>query len=338
VSRQPGASLPTMEDVAATAGVSRALVSLVFRESPKVSEERRARVLAAAKELGYRPNASARNLASRSSGTIGVLLNDLHNPFFAEIFDGVSDAADATGYRLLLTTSLRRDAGEDRAIETMLEHRVDGMVLLSPRLSSARLVELAMSSPIVVLGRTVARASFDTVMTDESIGSMLALQHLAELGHRRIVHIDGGRGAGATPRRAGYRRAMASLGLDAPDVVAGDFTESSGVEGARRLLRRANLPTAIFAANDLVAAGAMATLEAAGVRVPDDVSIVGYDNSMLARLEHLALTTVDQPRASMGELATRLLVERIEGRRPKPKSILAAPTLVVRRTTAAALR
>jgi DNA-binding LacI/PurR family transcriptional regulator len=293
-------------------------------------------VLAAAKTLGYRPNASARNLASRSSGTIGVLLNDLHNPFFAEIFDGVADAAEARGYRLLLTTSRRRDAGEDRAVETMLEHRVDGMVLLSPRLSSGRLIALGDIGPVVVLGRSVPRASFDSVMADESIGSMLAVDHLAGLGHRRIVHIDGGRGAGAGPRRAGYRRAIVRLGLAPPDVVTGDFTEASGVKAAQLLLRRVDLPTAIFAANDLVAAGAMATLEDAGVRVPDDVSIVGYDNTLIARLQHVALTTIDQPRAEMGARAMSVLVERIEGHRTKPQTLLATPTLVVRRTTAIA--
>jgi DNA-binding LacI/PurR family transcriptional regulator len=293
-------------------------------------------VLEAAKTLGYRPNASARNLASRSSGTIGVLLNDLHNPFFAEIFDGVADAAEASGYRLLLTTSRRRDAGEDGAVETMLEHRVDGMVLLSPRLSSGRLIALGHLGPVVVLGRSVARASFDAVMADESIGSMLAINHLAGLGHRGIVHIDGGRGAGAGPRRAGYRRAIARLGLAPPDVVTGDFTEASGVKAAQLLLRRTVLPTAIFAANDLVAAGAMATLEDAGVRVPDDVSIVGYDNTLIARLQHVALTTIDQPRAAMGAQAMSVLVERIEGRRAKAQTLLATPTLVVRRTTAIA--
>lgn len=324
-----------MEDVAAAAGVSRALVSLVFRESPKVSNERRSRVLQAAKALGYRPNASARSLASRSSGTIGVLLNDLHNPFFAEIFDGVADAAESSGYRLLLTTSQRRDAGEDRAVETMLEHRVDGMVLLSPRLASRRLIALGEMTPVVVLGRTVARASFDSVMADESIGSMLAIEHLAGLGHRHIVHIDGGRGAGAAPRRTGYRNAMARLGLAAPDVVSGDFTEASGVHAAELLLRRSQLPTALFAANDLVAAGAMATLEDAGVRVPEDLSVVGYDNTLIARLQHIALTTIDQPRESMGALAMQVLAERIEGR-TKPRNLLATPTLVIRRTTAAA--
>jgi DNA-binding LacI/PurR family transcriptional regulator len=173
-------------------------------------------------------------------------------------------------------------------------------------------------------------------MADESIGSMLAIEHLAGLGHRHIVHIDGGRGAGAGPRRAGYRRAMAELRLAPPDVVAGDFTEASGVQAAQLLLRRAELPTAIFAANDLVAAGAMATLEDAGVRVPDDVSIVGYDNTLIARLQHVALTTIDQPRAAMGAQAMSVLVERIEGHRTKPQTLLATPTLVVRRTTAIA--
>jgi DNA-binding LacI/PurR family transcriptional regulator len=324
---------PTMDDVAAAAGVSRALVSLVFRDSPNVSDERRARVIEAARRLGYRPNAMARTLASKSSGTIGVLLNDLHNPFFAEIYDGIEDAAADLGYRVLLTTSRQRDQGEQAAIETMLEHRVDGMVLTSPRLPAPPIVAAGEHAPVVVVGRKVVGDSVDNVMADETLGSMLAVQHLADLGHRAIVHIDGGRGAGATARRSGFRKAMHRLGLDEPDVVAGDFTEQSGVDAAETLLRRRSLPTALFAANDLVAIGAMATLADAGFNVPDDISIVGYDNTALARLRHVSLTTIEQPLALMGRHAMSMLHDRIEGRRRTPQTELVTPRLVARRTT-----
>jgi DNA-binding LacI/PurR family transcriptional regulator len=171
-------------------------------------------------------------------------------------------------------------------------------------------------------------------MADEREGSLAALRHLAALGHRDIVHIDGGRGAGAEPRRAGYIHAMEELSLGQPDLVPGDFTEMSGAHAAMRLLERSALPTAIFASNDMVAIGVMDTLSDAGVRVPEDVSVVGYDNTAIAHVRPISLTTIDQPRVEMGDMAVHLLDQRLKASRTAPVTHLVQPTLVTRRTTA----
>src|SRR5579875_3620724 len=327
---------PTMEDVARAAGVSRALVSLVMRDQPHVSPERRQRVWDAATRLGYRPNAVARSLASRKSRSIGVILDDLSNLFFAETAAGIEELAWELGYPVLLGTGGLNPRRESSVLAALLEHRVDGVILVGSRLRTAELVAASRETAITLVGRTIRGGDVDSVVVDETRGTELALEHLTALGHRRIAHVDAGRAPGGPQRRAAYLRGMRRRGLgELARVVPGDFTEEAGARAARTLLAEGELPTAIFAANDMVAVGLLDGLGRAGVRVPDDVSLVGFDNTAIAHLAHVPLTSVDQPRVEMGRWALQLLVERIEGRRNAVTRFI-PPRLVVRESTGSA--
>ena len=325
---------PTMQQVAERAGVSTALVSLVMRGAPNVSDKRRSLVLQAADELGYRPNVLARNLASRRTRTLGVVVNDLHNPFFAEIVDGIKSTATTNGYRVLIGNGQHSRTGEADAIETFLQFRVDGLILAGPVVTEDEMERAAQSAAVVAIGRTAPSLEIDTVNCDDILGARLAVEHLAGLGHRRISHIDGGSGAGAAKRLQGYEETMRALGLgNHIDVATGDFSEASGYTGADELLNRSPRPTAIFAANDLSAAGALDRVEDAGLGVPSDIAIVGYDNTGLAAMYHLSLSTINQPRGEFGRIATELIIQRLHEDRTAAVHHVVAPTLVVRRTS-----
>ncbi|MBB5954584.1 DNA-binding LacI/PurR family transcriptional regulator [Saccharothrix tamanrassetensis] len=324
---------PTMEDVAARAGVSRALVSLVMRGSPKVSDQRRAAVLEAAGELGYSPHAMARSLASRTSHVLGVMVSDLHNAFFAEVVDGLDAVAREQGFELIINTGGRSPARERKALESLLSFRPAGLALLSPVVPSAAIKSAADQTSVVLVARSSRLSTVDTVNDDGGRGIGLAVDHLVSLGHRRIAHLDGGEGTQAAPRRRGYLTAMAAHGLE-PRVMSSEYTDAAGAKAVRELLGRSGMPTAIVSCNDFNAVGAISALEDAGYRVPQDISVVGYDNTSLAALRHVSLTTVDQPRNEFGRLAAEALLQRVRGERAEPVRHLLHPSLVVRGTTA----
>ena len=322
-----GAARPTIYDVAQRANVSKSLVSLVMRGSPNVSEEKRVVVLRAASELGYRPNEHARALAQGRTRTVGVLISNLRNPFFAEVIEGLQEELGASRYRTLLST------GELGATEAMLERGVEGMVLLSPEIPTEEIASLARKSPTVIVGRDTQESSLDCVVNDDFSGAEMVVEHLTGLGHERIGHVSGGTGAGAAARRKGYEQAMQRLGLDSR-VVYGEYTDEGGYWGTRQLLGTEPRPTAIFAANDFAAMGTFVAIDEAGLSVPEDVSVVGYDNTYLAELALVSLTSVDQPRRDMGVLAARLLLERIESGRTELRREVLKPRLIRRSTSA----
>ncbi len=324
---------PTILDVAERAGVSKSLVSLVMREPDRVSEASREAVIQAANELGYRPNAVARSLVQRRTRVIGVVLSDLHNPFFADVADGIEEAAVERGYRAMLSSGFLAPKRERVAIETMLELRVDGLIMLGSMMKVAKIEKMADALPIALLGRHTRSKALDSVGVDDSAGAREAVDHLVSLGHERIVHIHAGTAAGAPRRRSSYEKAMRRHGLE-PRLVKGAFTESGGAAAMREILDSDDIPTAVFAPNDFAALGAMETIDSAGLDIPGDISLVGYDNLALAALPRISLTTIGQPRADLGREAVHLLLERLDEGRKTARHVVIPPTLVVRSTTA----
>lgn len=329
---------PTMEDVADAAGVSRSLVSLVMRDSDRVSDASRMKVLAAAEQLGYRPNLMARNLAQNRTFTLGLLLDDLYNPFYAEVAQGVWRAAAARGYQVMLNAGFRDPATHSKAINAFLDSRVDGVVLASPRSEATRLRAVAQTVPLVVIGERgdVTGTGVGTVTADDQLAASLVVGHLHALGHTDIAHVDGGSSWSAGSRSDAYRRAMKQRGLkEWIRVIPGDYTEEAGVAAANQLIALPTLPTAVFAANDLQATGLIGRLSELGLHVPTDISIVGYDNTSIAALHQVSLTTIDQNLGAMGELAANSLADHLDDAAEIAINHLLTPTLQVRTSTAA---
>ncbi|MEV0173154.1 LacI family DNA-binding transcriptional regulator [Streptomyces sp. NPDC050803] len=331
----------TIVDVARHAQVSTTAVSKVLRNAYGASPEMRAKVRRAIDELGYRPLAAARGLRGRTY-TIGVMLPDIRNPFFPEILDGITGRLADTDYQVLLGPGCNGEKEEARVTEALIDRGMDGLVLVAPVSPRSHLDRVASLVPTVVVGRHGTSPAYDTVADDDMTGASLVVRHLAGLGHRRIAHIehhetDPTRIAEMpnAQRADGYREAMRDLGLDEEiDVVSTSYTQDGGYRGMKELLARADRPTAVFAGADIVAMGVLEAIAEAGLSVPGDLSVAGYDNTTFAALGPISLTSVDQAGREMGRNAARLLLERIEDRNKPSVQVKLSPTLVPRRTTA----
>lgn len=327
----------TLADVARAAGVSPALVSIVMRGVPGASPANRQRIQQVAKDLGYVPDARARVLRRGRSRLLGVMFG-VQQPFHADLVEGIYAAAEETGYDVVLSavTSTR---AEDRAVDTLLAERCEALILLGPEAPRPYLADLASRLPIVVVARSINEPSIDVVRTADAKGIELAVDHLVSLGHTEIVHVDGGNAPGAAERRKGFRAAMRRRELATSErLIPGGSTEDSGARATARLLASYTLPTGILAFNDRCATGVLDTLFRAGIHVPERVSVIGFDDTHLARSSHIDLTTVRQDAAVMAQLAVARAIQRLEettGGHPRSaREAVVPPTLVVRGTTA----
>lgn len=327
----------TMEDIAEKVGVSRALVSLAYRDLPGVGAETRERILRAGEELGYTPNQVAARLASRGGNTVGVFLQDLHNDLFADFHDGIREALRAAGKQLVLAVGSIDGSYDTEALEALKRSRVDVLIAGGLQLPDAEVQRLARSVPTVCVFRDVPEV--DSVTADDLGGARAATEHLIGLGHRDIVFLANPPTDGYRDRRAGYRAAMAAAGLE-PRVVESSYDRAEVAEQAGRLLDGAGAgagerarPTAIFAHNDQAALGVLDALALRGLAPGADVSVVGYDNSSVGRFPGTALTTVDVDGRLLGRIAAEVALLRLADPEAPPVRRTLAPSLVVRATT-----
>jgi LacI family transcriptional regulator len=304
-----------MKDVAKHAGVSLSTVSYVVNDSGPVAADRRARVIDAIRVLNYTPNESARSLKRRSAATIGLVLPDLANQFFALVAEGVERAASERDVLVVLCAPEATDKPDRQHAELLRSSRLDGVVYLSGTGTEPRsILELARSGPVVLVDEQISGFDLPAVVADGRRGSREVARHVLEQGHERIAIIGGPTQLWTAGQRlAGYREALAAGGLDpdATPLLVGDYRQSSGAELAEQALGgpAKERPTALLCANDLMAIGALEHCKSANVRVPDDVSIVGFDDVPIAALVSPRLTTVRQPAHEMGYWAATLLFE-----------------------------
>ena len=325
----------TIKDVAALAGVSAATVSRALDDRPEISGETKERVREACRRLGYVPNAAARGLMGRRTNIIGMVVPDVSNPYFSGMATAIERRAAQAGFRVLLSNSMRNEERELRAIDNFLARRVDGLLVaaISPR-SQARHGELIGNLPCVYIGVNHSEEC-SYVMADNAVGAYEAARYLLDLGHRDVLFF-GGRDTSRTReiRIKGFYQAMAERGLKGRELVAvGDVQQLRrwSYERALALFRAGQVPDAIFAFSDITALKIMEAAEECGVRVPEDVSLLGYDNISFAALPRIDLTTVSQRKFRTGEIAAGRLLEQIRGNRERTVDLL-QPELIVRST------
>lgn len=317
-------SIVTILDIAREAGVSPSTVSRVLNGTVPVTEDKREAVLAVARKLHYQPNTVAQGLVRGRTQAIGILTQSIASPFYGEILLGIEQGLARSGYQPIIASGNWRTDDEIAALDVLSARRVDGLIVFAGVLSDDHLYEVASNMPLIVIGRSVAGIEHQCLSLDNFGAAEEATQLLISLGHRRIVHIAGpNTHQDAAERCAGYRQALTALGLpiDEQLIIQGDYTEQSGLMATQALLSRGVLFTALFAANDQMAAGARLALYRHNLRVPDDISLIGFDDQPASAYCIPPLTTVRQPTHSIGHAAAQAVLQLLD------KQVLQLPNL-----------
>ena len=333
----------TIKDIARQAGVSHTTVSRALHHSPLISEDTTRRIQAIALELNYHPSVAARSLKTNRTQALGVIVSHIDDPFFSEILQGIDDVAQANGYSLFIAAS-QHDLGREKAImQTMREHRVDGVILCSPRYAREQGHPLYSSEiPLVTVNNQAVDDYPYSIYHDDVDGAQQACTHLIHLGHRQIAFLgDSTSGRTTQERLAGYRQTMLGAGLEIYEAYIHLVPGSGalqGYEAANYFLGLEHVPSALICYNDMMAVGVLKRLHQAGIRIPEDISVTGFDNIAVSEYTSPPLTTIDQPKRFLGAEAARMMLEQL-GMIPglnelSPKVKRLKGTLLVRGSTA----
>jgi LacI family transcriptional regulator len=338
---------PTIKDIAKLARVSHTTVSRALNDRPRVSPRTRQRILGVAKKLNYQPNVAARSLKVQRTKTLGLVITTIINPFYPELAQGIENTAREMGYNIILCSTNFDIEIERQYIEMLTGKGVDGIIFTSTHVNDPNIRGLVDDGlPIILVNRRIYDESVsnrvDYVVIENTRGAYMALEHLIKMGHQRIGIISGhAQSSVSLERLDGVRKAFSDYGLEfsLTRVVAGDFMKSSGQKAVARFSRMKPHPTAVFAFNDYMALGALEGFLDAGFRVPEDISIIGFNDIEMSRLKNIDLTTIGQKTYEMGSIAVRTLVEKIEGQgRGVVKQIILEPELLIRRSCGYFLR
>lgn len=329
--------MATIKDVAALAGISYTTVSHVVNKTRPVSEEVRVKVEAAIKSLDYVPSAVARSLKAKTTATIGLLVPNSLNPYFAELARGIEDYCERNGYCVILCNSDDNPDKQRSYLRVLLEKRIDGLIVASAGGDAGLAAGLAaVRTPMVIVDRGLEGIDADLVRIDHEYGAWLATRHLLDLGHRDIACIGGpAHTSVAQMRLAGYCRALKEAGVEVPQerMLESDFTSTGGYNAAARLLEK-NPPSAIFAGNDVMGIGVLRAAAERNIRVPSELSVIGFDDIQMSRYVYPALTTVGQSILQLGEMAAELLLRRIATPALATDQRIVTPSIVLRESTA----
>ncbi len=329
--------MATIKDVAALAGISYTTVSHVLNKTRPVSEEVRLKVEAAIQLLDYVPSAVARSLKAKTTATIGLLVPNSLNPYFAELARGIEDYCERNGYCVILCNSDDNPDKQRSYLRVLLEKRIDGLIVASAGGDSGLAQGLAgVRTPMVIVDRGLEGLDADLVRIDHEYGAYLATRHLLQLGHRDIASIGGpAHTSVAQMRLAGFCRALKEAGVQVPTerMIESDFTSTGGYNAAAVLLA-SNPPTAIFAGNDMMGIGALRAAAERNIRVPSELSVIGFDDIQMSRYVYPALTTVGQSILQLGEMAAQVLLRRIAAPQLATDQQIVTPSIVLRESTA----
>ena len=330
--------MATVRDVAKLAGVSPITVSRVINNASYISQETRGRVEEAIRQLGYVPNTLARSLRLRQTNTLALVLTDITNPFWTTVARGVEDAASDAGFNVILCNTDESEVEQEKYLNVLLKKRVDG-VLLVPVRCTRETVQFIQSQnvPLVVIDRHIPGVNIDSVRCDLEGGGYALVRLLLAQGHRRVAMLSGPQGvSSADDRVAGYRRALAEAGLDHQNefIFYGEFNQQSGYEMMQKALEAGPRPTAIFAANNFITMGAFKAVRDAGLKVPEDMALVGFDDLPVDLIIDPFFTVASQPAYEMGKQATELILARVAGQGPAECQEIILPTeIIVRRSS-----